>query len=155
MKGFTLIELLVVVLIIGILSAVALPQYKKAVNKSKFNSMLPMLADIKRAEELYYMANGTYAKTWEELGYDVPSDFTFLNSSIIINYKKNQRFTLYEHYVGCGLYNPNTLFIWWYDHKGGSDAGHLHCYHYDTKESEELCRSVSSGKSPSGHYLVR
>ena len=47
--GFTLIELLVVVLIIGILAAVAVPQYQLAVDKSKFASNMPLLDSLESA----------------------------------------------------------------------------------------------------------
>ena len=57
-RGFTLIELLVVVLIIGILSAVALPQYQKAVKRAKTTELMIMLANMEQKQNLSYLENG-------------------------------------------------------------------------------------------------
>ena len=59
-SGFTLIELLVVALIIGILAAVALPQYQKAVTKSRIARALPAVKYLTDQIELYRLDNSEY-----------------------------------------------------------------------------------------------
>ena len=71
--GFTLIELLVVVLIIGILAAVAVPEYTKAVEKSRATEMVTNVRNIIQADQLWVLQNGPNAgySSWSEF-YDIP-----------------------------------------------------------------------------------
>ncbi|NEP34586.1 MAG: prepilin-type N-terminal cleavage/methylation domain-containing protein [Moorea sp. SIO3B2] len=69
-EGFTLIELLVVIIIIGILSAIALPSFLNQANKAKQSEAKTYVGSMNRSQQAYYLENGNFAGQSEfaELG---------------------------------------------------------------------------------------
>ena len=92
--AFTLIELLVVVLIVGILAAVALPSYRKAVIKTRVMTLMPLLRSISDAQNRFFMANGRYTTSFEALDIAMPAGGRLVNASIT---------TLRYHDFSCSL----------------------------------------------------
>ena len=84
-KAFTLIELLVVVLIIGILAAVALPQYQNAVEKAYFTEAVVQVKALGNAEKVYFLANDEYTRKWDDL------DISFQGSIGDADYRLDQK----------------------------------------------------------------
>ena len=105
MKGFTLIELLVVVLIIGILSSVALPQYQKAVLKSRTAEAWGNLKNINMAVNAYCLENPSGSGTWSSL-----------RDQLAIEVNDSKNFT-YAGGIGCNsstyAYNNAAIFATW------------------------------------------
>ena len=71
-KGFTLLELLIVVLIVGILAAVSLPQYMKAVERSRMTEAVMLLANIAQAQERKYIQVNRYVTNFMGLDLQFP-----------------------------------------------------------------------------------
>jgi len=144
-KAFTLIELLVVVLIIGILAAVALPQYQKAVDKTRFMQALTMHKAVYDAQQVFYLTNGRYAGTWGELAdLDLPTPASGGGENDTYAWWKwGYCFLTSRAYGGCGIELPGgqarTLQYW--------SSRNKNCYALKTSaRAQRTCEAVT-GKS--------
>ncbi len=110
-QASTLIEMLVVVLIIGILAAIAVPQYQKAVMKSRFTQLKILASAIAQAQEEYYLANGEYASDINSLSISIPVDDTKYNCALSgkVACGCNNDLMYYQIYYANSLSNPGVI----------------------------------------------
>lgn len=135
-RGFTLIELMIAVAIVGILAAVAVPQYKDYVRRGSLPESLSQLADYRIKMEQYYQDNRNYGSTNCADGATAPSWKTF-----VPNGAKN--FT-----YACALSGGQAYTITATGRTGTVSVGHVYTLNQSNLQTTTTFKSVAqSGKN--------
>jgi type IV pilus assembly protein PilE len=108
MRGVTLLELMIVVVIVGILAAVAYPNYRDAVARSHRNEAKAALLQIATNQERFYLNNQTYTNDMTSLGFDVANNLVTDTGSYQITLAG----------ANAATYTATATYL-----KGGNEAG--------------------------------
>lgn len=151
-KGFTLIELLVVVLIIGILSAIAVPQYIMAVEKARMAEVFTKMGDFKKAADAY-AASGNLPDEYASIFAENPTLTFDVDLMSGLTCRENECSSKYYTYVGYfSRYDPDNKFVLIAYRNGDGTglqieglAGNWEYYcHYSGGLSDKICKNLKA-----------
>ncbi|ACC98970.1 Type II secretion system subunit [Elusimicrobium minutum Pei191] len=136
-KAFTLIELLVVVLIIGILAAIALPQYTKAVDRARLSESILLARAFSDANQRYMLAVGECTPSLDDLDIELP-----LNpKKYALSYDKNNNCLL-----SIDIPNKNFRIRAWGTPVAAANCPNGDCIYCNgaNEEGEKLCQTFGA-----------
>ena len=152
-QGFTLIELLTVVLIIGILTAIALPQYRKSVQRAEAANMLISLKTVFDSAKRYYATSGQWPSSLVGLDTNVRLNQGSSNQSGEYQYEFH---TAYRQISVCKLNGAGTctyLFRAYYKHPS-SLVRDVYTCHVNQAKYQAVCDSFGSTKDSLNDVIV-